>query len=81
MRRRVIQLGTNRSTSPSALPGDGADLYAAVQAVGMELCPALGITIPVGKDSMSMKTLPSSTLTGYVRRSTVTGVRWAAPLV
>jgi phosphoribosylformylglycinamidine synthase len=40
-----------------ALPGDGADLYAAVQAVGMELCPALGITIPVGKDSMSMSTV------------------------
>jgi phosphoribosylformylglycinamidine synthase len=39
-----------------AIPGDGADLYAAVQAVGMELCPALGITIPVGKDSMSMNT-------------------------
>lgn len=35
---------------------DGADLYDAVQAVGMELCPALGISIPVGKDSMSMKT-------------------------
>jgi phosphoribosylformylglycinamidine synthase len=27
-----------------------------VKAVGEELCPALGITIPVGKDSMSMKT-------------------------
>jgi phosphoribosylformylglycinamidine synthase len=39
-----------------AIPGDGADLFAAVQAVGMELCPALGITIPVGKDSMSMST-------------------------
>lgn len=31
-------------------------LYEAVKAVGEELCPALGITIPVGKDSMSMKT-------------------------
>jgi phosphoribosylformylglycinamidine synthase len=40
-----------------AVPGDAADLYAAVQAVGMELCPALGITIPVGKDSMSMSTV------------------------
>ncbi len=30
-------------------------LYDAVHAVGMELCPALGITIPVGKDSLSMK--------------------------
>lgn len=34
--------------------GEGAALYAAVQAVGMELCPALGVGIPVGKDSMSM---------------------------
>jgi phosphoribosylformylglycinamidine synthase len=31
-------------------------LFDTVQAVGMELCPALGITIPVGKDSMSMRT-------------------------
>ena len=38
-------------------PGEDAGLYAAVKAVGMELCPALGITIPVGKDSMSMKTV------------------------
>ncbi|CAI1052186.1 Phosphoribosylformylglycinamidine synthase [Serratia entomophila] len=37
-------------------PGEDAGLYAAVKAVGEELCPALGITIPVGKDSMSMKT-------------------------
>jgi phosphoribosylformylglycinamidine synthase len=37
-------------------PGEDAALYAAVQAVGMELCPALGIAIPVGKDSLSMKT-------------------------
>ncbi|MEO0367891.1 MAG: phosphoribosylformylglycinamidine synthase, partial [Pseudomonadota bacterium] len=36
--------------------GDDAQLYATVEAVGMELCPALGIAIPVGKDSMSMKT-------------------------
>ncbi|CUS47240.1 MAG: phosphoribosylformylglycinamidine synthase PurL [Idiomarinaceae bacterium HL-53] len=36
--------------------GEDAGLYAAVKAVGEELCPALGITIPVGKDSMSMKT-------------------------
>ncbi|KAG8694254.1 hypothetical protein FRC09_009971, partial [Ceratobasidium sp. 395] len=34
--------------------GQGAALYAAVQAVGLELCPALGVGIPVGKDSMSM---------------------------
>ena len=36
--------------------GEDAGLYEAVKSVGEELCPALGITIPVGKDSMSMKT-------------------------
>jgi phosphoribosylformylglycinamidine synthase len=35
-------------------PGEDASLYDTVQAVGKELCPALGISIPVGKDSMSM---------------------------
>ncbi|QUN07621.1 phosphoribosylformylglycinamidine synthase [Shewanella yunxiaonensis] len=37
-------------------PGEDAGLYAAVKAVGEELCPELELTIPVGKDSMSMKT-------------------------
>lgn len=37
-------------------PGEGVGLYQAVKAIGEELCPALGLTIPVGKDSMSMKT-------------------------
>ena len=37
-------------------PGEDAALYDTVRAVGMELCPALGIGIPVGKDSMSMRT-------------------------
>ncbi len=38
-------------------PGEDARLYDTVRAVGEELCPALGIAIPVGKDSMSMKTV------------------------
>ena len=37
-------------------PGQDAALYETVKAVGMELCPALGISIPVGKDSLSMRT-------------------------
>ncbi|HEX3096694.1 MAG TPA: phosphoribosylformylglycinamidine synthase, partial [Usitatibacter sp.] len=37
-------------------PGEDAALYDTVRAVGMEFCPALGISIPVGKDSMSMRT-------------------------
>ena len=36
--------------------GEDEKLFDTVKAVGMELCPALGITIPVGKDSMSMRT-------------------------
>ncbi|WP_016594000.1 phosphoribosylformylglycinamidine synthase, partial [Yersinia pestis] len=42
--------------SAAGHPGEDAGLYDAVRAVGEELCPALEITIPVGKDSMSMKT-------------------------
>ena len=37
--------------------GEDAALYDTVKAVGMELCPALGISIPVGKDSLSMKSV------------------------
>jgi phosphoribosylformylglycinamidine synthase len=37
-------------------PGEDADLFDTVRAVGMEICPELGLAIPVGKDSLSMKT-------------------------
>ena len=37
-------------------PAEDADLYDTVRALGEELCPALGIAIPVGKDSLSMRT-------------------------
>jgi phosphoribosylformylglycinamidine synthase len=37
-------------------PGEDAELYATVRAVGVELCATLGLTIPVGKDSLSMRT-------------------------
>lgn len=37
-------------------PGEDAALFDTVKAVGMELCPALGVSIPVGKDSLSMRT-------------------------
>ncbi|WP_019399542.1 phosphoribosylformylglycinamidine synthase [Pseudoxanthomonas sp. GW2] len=36
-------------------PGEDALLYDAVHAVGMELCPELEVSIPVGKDSLSMQ--------------------------
>ncbi|MBI3371374.1 MAG: phosphoribosylformylglycinamidine synthase [Betaproteobacteria bacterium] len=37
-------------------PGEDADLFDTVRAVALELCPALGVSIPVGKDSLSMRT-------------------------
>ncbi len=64
-----VNLSANWMAAP-AIPGDGADLYAAVHAVGMELCPALGITIPVGKDSMSMSTGWKDEASGEARRVT-----------
>ncbi|MFT3927940.1 MAG: phosphoribosylformylglycinamidine synthase [Myxococcales bacterium] len=51
-----IKLSANWMAAAS-YPGEDARLYEAVQAVGKELCPALGIAIPVGKDSMSMRTV------------------------
>jgi phosphoribosylformylglycinamidine synthase len=64
-----VNLSANWMAAP-ALPGDGADLYEAVSAVGMDLCPALGITIPVGKDSMSMSTVWKDAATGDQKRIT-----------
>jgi phosphoribosylformylglycinamidine synthase len=43
--------------APAGHPGEDAILFDTVKAVGKELCPALGIAIPVGKDSMSMKSV------------------------
>jgi len=48
-----VKLSANWMSAASH-EGEGSKLYEAVQAVGMELCPALGIGVPVGKDSMSM---------------------------
>lgn len=53
---REIKLSANWMAA-SGYSGDDAELYRTVKAVGMELCPELGIAIPVGKDSMSMKTV------------------------
>ena len=49
-----IRLSANWMAA-SSHPGEGAALYEAVEAIGMRLLPELGISIPVGKDSMSMK--------------------------
>jgi phosphoribosylformylglycinamidine synthase len=52
---RDIKLSANWMCAAGYGTEDEA-LYDTVRAVGMEFCPALGITIPVGKDSMSMRT-------------------------
>jgi phosphoribosylformylglycinamidine synthase len=57
----VAKLGDVRlSANWMAAAGHGNDdyaLYAMVRAVGEELCPALGLAVPVGKDSLSMRTV------------------------
>lgn len=70
-RMAVAEAITNLLAAPIELPrvklsanwmaacgeaGEDAALYETVKAVGMALCPALGISIPVGKDSLSMRT-------------------------
>ena len=51
-----IKLSANWMAAAGS-PGEDVRLFETVQAVGLELCPALGIAIPVGKDSMSMRTV------------------------
>jgi phosphoribosylformylglycinamidine synthase len=51
-------------------PGEGAALYEAVQAIGMDLCPKLGVSIPVGKDSTSMKATWKDRETGEAKAVT-----------
>ncbi|MCF7965905.1 MAG: phosphoribosylformylglycinamidine synthase [Methylobacter tundripaludum] len=53
---RKIKLSANWMAA-AGYQGEDAALFDTVKAVGMELCPALGIAIPVGKDSLSMKTV------------------------
>ena len=52
----VLKLSANWMAA-AGHPGEDAALYDTVAAVALELCPALGISIPVGKDSLSMKTV------------------------
>ncbi|MDP1790950.1 MAG: phosphoribosylformylglycinamidine synthase, partial [Methylibium sp.] len=51
-------------------PGEDAALYDTVRAVGLELCPALGISVPVGKDSLSMRTRWSDAESGEAKQVT-----------
>ncbi|KAK7687474.1 hypothetical protein QCA50_009345 [Cerrena zonata] len=51
---KIVKLSANWMSAASH-DGEGAKLYEAVQAIGLDLCPDLGVSIPVGKDSMSMK--------------------------
>ncbi|KAJ3144092.1 hypothetical protein HK101_002809, partial [Irineochytrium annulatum] len=63
---RTVRLSANWMAAADH-PGEGVGLYEAVKAVGLELCPALGITIPVGKDSMSMKSKWTDPASGQAR--------------
>jgi phosphoribosylformylglycinamidine synthase len=65
-----IRLSANWMAA-SGEPGEDAALYETVRAVGEELCPRLGIAIPVGKDSLSMRT---SWRAGDARKSVVAPV-------
>ncbi|WP_422126892.1 phosphoribosylformylglycinamidine synthase [Thioalkalivibrio sulfidiphilus] len=51
-----IRLSANWMAA-AGFPGEDAALFDTVKAVGEELCPRLGLAIPVGKDSLSMKTV------------------------
>lgn len=51
-----VRLSANWMAAAGA-PGEDALLYDTVEALGMAFCPALGLAIPVGKDSLSMRTL------------------------
>ncbi len=57
---RVADLGKVKLSAnwmaAAGSPGEDADLFDTVRAVALELCPALGVSIPVGKDSLSMRT-------------------------
>jgi len=57
---RIERLGSVKLSAnwmaAAGYPGEDAALYDTVRAVAMELCPALGVSIPVGKDSLSMRT-------------------------
>ena len=51
----AVKLSANWMAA-AGYPGEDAALYDTVKAVAIELCPALGVSIPVGKDSLSMRT-------------------------
>ncbi|MDO5682575.1 MAG: phosphoribosylformylglycinamidine synthase, partial [Propionibacteriaceae bacterium] len=51
-------------------PGEDAALFDTVHAVAMELCPALGVSVPVGKDSLSMRTKWADEESGETRQVT-----------
>jgi phosphoribosylformylglycinamidine synthase len=51
----AVKLSANWMAAAGA-PGEDAALFDTVRAVALDLCPALGVSIPVGKDSMSMRT-------------------------
>jgi phosphoribosylformylglycinamidine synthase len=68
---REIKLSANWMCA-AGHQGEDEKLYRTVEAIGMELCPALGMTIPVGKDSMSMRTAWQDQVNGKAEDKAVT---------
>ena len=68
---REIKLSANWMCA-AGHQGEDEKLYRTVEAIGMELCPALGMTIPVGKDSMSMRTAWQDKVNGKTEDKAVT---------
>lgn len=68
-RLQGIRLSANWMTAINA-PGEAAAIYEAAEAIAMRLCPELGISIPVGKDSTSMKMSWKDTQTGQAKTVT-----------
>ena len=64
-----VRLSANWMTAINA-PGEAAAIYEAVEAIGMGLCPEIGVSIPVGKDSTSMKMVWRDTRAGEARSVT-----------
>ncbi|MFO0519409.1 MAG: phosphoribosylformylglycinamidine synthase [bacterium] len=74
----IVELGSVKLSgnwmAAAGHPGEDAALFDTVHAVAMELCPLLGLSIPVGKDSLSMKTVWRDPAAGGAERAVTSPV-------
>lgn len=68
----MVKLSANWMAA-AEYPGEDALLYDAVKAIGIELCPALDISIPVGKDSLDAEPMARRRRHTHLHLSSVTG--------